>query len=123
MSILEGLARFENILSMLWPQGSRGSCLLPLRWPWQGGAPGPGWMHRLSLLLFPVSSVALCPLCPAAVQPCQLLLGLPRGPGGWGVGAGPALPMPQGPLPRRCCPFLSLQEFPLFPAGRLGSIW
>lgn len=81
---LWGPTRSWDIFSVPRPQGSRGSRLevagaLAGKLGWAGG-----WARASSVLC---SFVALCPLCLVAIQPHQLLRGLPTGPGwvwGWG---------------------------------------
>lgn len=93
-----------------------------------GGGQCPGWeawlgwgTDRPGRPLFLCLSVALCPLCPAAIQPTAAA----RPPHGAWVGMGwgqDGLISTQGPLPRSCPP-PAQQEFPLLPPGRPGSIW
>ena len=83
---LGGPAPFLDPLSVLRPwaleEAALGVAAVLAGWPGRAG----GWIRRLSLL-FLVSSVALCPLCPAAVQPRQLPPSLPV-PAWVGVGWG-----------------------------------
>lgn len=90
--------------------GSRGSR------PGQEAQPGLGMSPQLTLLLFPVGSVALCPLCrrPSSPASCRLPPAQAQVGVGWGQGR---LANAGGTPPSTCRSFLSSQQAALVPSG------